>query len=694
VSDLTHSVDLERGGFWRRALALLIDALVTTLILQLLAFALFPLSNGRVQSTGGLVLLYCDTLAAVPEGVSVPADFAATSIKDCRSGIFGLTSARMVRVTRFTQNGLIATTREITHLLDAEGKPFTGPTLDFLRLPLLFAMRFLFDCGGGTPGRRVCRLRLSAATDGPIPPPVSAAGRRYAAQVLPVAPLVVWSALQWRLVDAAPADSLWLALLLVIPGVAVLIGVPISAYAIIYRRDAWYDRFGATRVLRLDRNKAVIPIAAAAPPLIPTDGDLAYPQALSEQADGDAPAIDHAPPPLPQALPPPLPRPASKNYLARHWRGELSLPKSYWVNGLVGGFAVGFTIGALAYAINRQGEVQPILWMASLILTWAVVALFTIWQAVGVWRSATHYRQSGRTFWGGAAKVATVLGLLNAGYNFLVFGTAQLAGIYEIVTGDSRVGPHRFQVLANGQILEFSGGITFGVAGELEEFLNAMGNVKAVRLNSIGGRILEAQKMSDMIRSRGLSTYVTQDCMSACTIVFLGGKERFIAPSARLGFHQPAFRGMTAADRNAAISNEEARLQRLGLSKDFAIRANAASPDGMWYPDKDELLREKVATRIVIPQALQPEPAKPPAANAAPPARADLAQPTAPAPIAAPLVLPAPGAPLQTEVGTFDTGRARIPADLMKRLSTPPKKAAVLPPSAGTGRAAATGEQK
>jgi len=385
------------------------------------------------------------------------------------------------------------------------------------------------------------------------------------------------------------------------------------------------------------------------------------------------------------AMPPPLPKPASKSYLARHWRGELSLPKSYWVNGLVGGSAVGFAIGALAVVIERQGDVQPILWMVSLILTWVVVALFTIWQAVGVWRSATYYRRSGRKFWGGAAQVATVLGLLNAAYNFVFFGAAQLAGIYEIVTGDSRVGPHRFQVLANGQILEFSGGITFGVAGELEEFLNAMGSVKAVRLNSIGGRILEAQKMSDMIRARGLSTSVTQDCMSACTIVFLGGKERFMTPSARLGFHQPAFRGMTAADRRAAISNEEARLQRLGLSKEFAIRANVASPDGMWYPDNDELLRENVVTRIVTPQTPAP-PVKPAlpnqaAANAAPSASADVAQ-------------PAPGASLQAGAGTFETPRARIPADLLKRLMEPPKKAVVLPPSAAPGPVAATGGQK
>ena len=359
--------------------------------------------------------------------------------------------------------------------------------------------------------------------------------------------------------------------------------------------------------------------------------------------DGPATEPDRSP----LVLPPPLPPPASNNYFARHWRGELSLPKSYWVNGLVFGFIVGAAVAALGFAVNSKGEAQPVVWMATLIATWVIVALFTMWQAVGVWRAATYYRAGGKKFWGGLAKTVTVLGVVNLAYNCLFVGTAQLAGIYEIIDGDARVGPHQFKVLANGQTLEFSGGITFGVARELEGFLNAMGAVRTVRLNSLGGRILEAQRMSDLIRARGLTTFVAQDCMSACTIVFLGGKERVVWPAARIGFHQPAFRGMTAASRRAAISTEEARLQRFGLSRNFAERANTATPSGMWFPDKDELVREKVVTRVVQPQ---PAPAKP-------------------APNAAPIVgtpKPMPGVAARAAA---EEGRATIPADVIKRLS-------------------------
>jgi hypothetical protein len=211
------------------------------------------------------------------------------------------------------------------------------------------------------------------------------------------------------------------------------------------------------------------------------------------------------------ALPPPLPPPPPANYFARHWHGELSLPKSYWLNGLLGGVIVGAGTAGLAVAVNSRGDAQPLVWLAMLIAIWLSVLLFTMWQSVGLWRSATNYRTSGKSFWGGAAKAMAVLAVLNLAFNGLFIGAPQIVGVYEIIDGDARVGPHQFKVLSNGQVLEFSGGITFGVARELEGFLNAMGSLRTVRLNSGGGRILEAQKMSDMIRARGLSTYVAQD---------------------------------------------------------------------------------------------------------------------------------------------------------------------------------------
>lgn len=317
-----------------------------------------------------------------------------------------------------------------------------------------------------------------------------------------------------------------------------------------------------------------------------------------------------APPPLsfivPAPLPPPLPKPPAQNFIARHWRGELSLPRSYWINHLLLGIGVGLAFGALAAAINLSAVEQPVWWLISLGLTWSVVTLFTIWGATGVWRAATAYRRAGKRFWGVTAKVTIALGALNLVYSLLFVAIPQGLGIVEIVAGDARLASHQFKVLNNGTMLDFSGGISFGTAKEFETMLKAMDNVRTVRLNSNGGRIAEAQKIADLIRARGLSTYVTHQCASACTIMFLGGKQRHLHVTARLGFHQPYFRGMTANEQRIAIAREQARLQKFGLSNAFAERANAASPWGMWFPDQSELLREHVVTSIYTPPPPKP----------------------------------------------------------------------------------------
>jgi hypothetical protein len=666
LPDPTNSVEGVRGGFWRRALAVFIDLIAISAVLQVAALVLFPLTNGHVQFSGGpLHGLTCQKLASVPKGVSIPPEFNANSITDCQQSLLGLPTARTLRVSRITRDGAVTKVAQIRQRLDADGQPTPGLPLDLFVLPLLIAVRFALDriggsLAGGSLGRRICRIRLSNGSDGQYPPPTTAVSRRYAALALPLAPAWIWSAYAalfpgQALLGTTPYWLFWAG-----TGIPLLIAALVAADSIIRRRDAFYDRFAGTRVLRLDRKNAGVAMAAVAPPSslagsVPSDPELAA------QASTVLP---------PQAL-------RARHYLVRHWRGELSLPVSYWLNGTVSGVVVGFMIGGMVHLINWQGDAEPVVWLSTLIASWILAALLTIWQAVGIWRSAIRYRQSGKDFWGGVAQMLTVAGVLLFPYNFASVGAPQLVGIYEIVSGDAHVGPHEFHVLANGQTLEFSGGITFGVTQELERFLNAMAGVRTVRLNSNGGRILEAQRMSDLISSRNLATFVARDCLSACTIVFLGGKERYMLPAARLGFHQPAFRGMTVSDRRAAIAAEQQRLRhRFGLSAAFAARANSAPPGGMWYPDKDELMRERVVTRLVSPRQVGPSPTD--AANFASSSADSAAVATVAARPVPAIRIPGIDDPTVSVSAVADAiARAKIPAELPKHRAAQPRKPAL-----------------
>lgn len=590
VTDQGLSHKFERAGVWRRLGALLIDMMVVAIVLQVCALVLFPLTHGRVQFADGVYAISCSKLKSLPDGVVIPADFNANVIVDCENRLFGLTSARTLRVQRVTREGAITREIHIDSMLDADGAPVVGLSLGILLLPLLLAWRFVVDGRQGSPGRRICRIRLVRADDGRVPS-ARDMRRRYLLLLAILSPLIIWPVVLSFFPVAALPENILIGITLASYGPALI--VSLVAWRQVYLRgETWYDRFAGTCVIQAEE------------PWIQPEAVSAFAaQATHRAGEADGYSASSQEPSVLAWTPPLLPHAhdqGRRSYVVRHWRGELSLPLSYWVNGGLLGVVVGAAIAVVATVIMyEQIDEQPLPALVLMCAIWLCLALIMLWQAVGIWRSGTRYQAAGNGPWGGIAKIMVVLGVASTLWQFFSAGLPQIAGLAEIVAGDRSLGPHQFKVLAYGEMLEFTGGIKFGVAKELEGFLNAMPDVKTVRLDSVGGRIREAQTMSDLIKARGLSTLVEKQCLSACTIVFLGGKDRVILSDARLGFHQPSYRGITADERSRTVAIEKERLQKLGLSLAFAERANMAEPSSMWFPDNGELLREHVATRVV-----------------------------------------------------------------------------------------------
>lgn len=289
-----------------------------------------------------------------------------------------------------------------------------------------------------------------------------------------------------------------------------------------------------------------------------------------------------------------------RNYFVRHWRGELSLPISYWVNCVLGNIPLLVVLALIAGITELKDEFDPTIALLAALGTWVVIAVVGLWQTVGTWRAATSYRLSHPSkYWGGITKCFLFVGILQLAAALANTGIPQIHEYYKIYAGDEDVGKYAFKVLRDGRELEFSGGITFGAAKALDSFVNAMGALQLVHLDSPGGRVSEALRIADIIKRRGLSTYVSNRCLSACTLIFLSGRERLISADGKLGFHQPDFPGMTDEERKAAIATQETILEESGVSETFARRANMARPNDMWFPTTAELLSDKVATRVV-----------------------------------------------------------------------------------------------
>jgi hypothetical protein len=154
------------------------------------------------------------------------------------------------------------------------------------------------------------------------------------------------------------------------------------------------------------------------------------------------------------------------------------------------------------------------------------------------------------------------------------------------------------KVVRNGTELELSGGIGNGFTKDLSHVLEVSSGIKLVHLDlANGGLISEAHSAGALIGSRNLDTYVSSYCQSACTIVFLGGHQRFLGKNARLGFHSPSIPGFM--DVSPLIANERRYLTDLGLSSGFIDHVFATPKSKMWYPDNEQLLKERVITSVV-----------------------------------------------------------------------------------------------
>src|SRR5207247_8750334 len=98
---------------------------------------------------------------------------------------------------------------------------------------------------------------------------------------------------------------------------------------------------------------------------------------------------------------------------------------------------------------------------------------------------------------------------------------------------------------------------------------------RILRLNSRGGRIGEAYKLRDIIGPRGMTTYTSSGCYSACTDVFLAGKERVVHQDARLGFHRPGLPGVWASLWDGEVEADARAMLATGVEPTFVARATA-----------------------------------------------------------------------------------------------------------------------
>jgi membrane-bound ClpP family serine protease len=215
----------------------------------------------------------------------------------------------------------------------------------------------------------------------------------------------------------------------------------------------------------------------------------------------------------------------------------------------------------------------------------------------GTARAGKLYRENGgRKIWPTAAMLATMLLLMDSFYFFLGTRGILVEHVRMVFTG--RYGaPASMSVVKNGTDLQLTGTLYEGSADAFAGAIHDAPTVTVFDLDSKGGILQEALLLAESVSQRGLDTYVSRECSSACTFVFLAGRHRCLARGARIGFHAASY----VHDLSRKTFEDIAALERdqylkAGLAEPFISEIMETPNSRAWYPSREELREAHVTT--------------------------------------------------------------------------------------------------
>lgn len=271
-----------------------------------------------------------------------------------------------------------------------------------------------------------------------------------------------------------------------------------------------------------------------------------------------------------------------QHFVRNHWRGLLP-PRQSLVGVLIGlGVLLHFALGFLPATLPVAGVIAVIT-MTALILTW---------QIIGTLRSCERNLTGGGDiilYWGCyAASIAATL-VMTFNVTSLISATTGASPIPEL---------HRLKLAVRGDSIMIDGFVDFRThTALLEQLANPENTYTTLRINSDGGRVYAARAIANTLISNNMNTHVTERCASACTLIFLAGKQRHLAKSAQLGFHQYLqTSSVQVLNTTKEQEKDRAYFRARGVSESFVVMMFQAEHKDIWFPDRVTLIEAGIVT--------------------------------------------------------------------------------------------------
>jgi hypothetical protein len=247
------AANLPRAGFWRRLTAILIDAFLVLLPVQVLAVILFATTAGTVQMYSGVTFKYCDK-AVVPQGLIPPPPHDSNFAQICRVSFFGATTGVVLTVARVTTEGSVTKTVDQSYMVNTDGDPINGLSIDWIALLAIFIyLVSMIWKTGRTIGARIVGIRFInvSAPDKPGVPIGKVALRYLAMWIGSVPAFAFWT--YRKMTTDGSADAMFAGSFFEWFIGPALIGVAWYIWLVVQvarKKDPAYDRLAGTAAVR------------------------------------------------------------------------------------------------------------------------------------------------------------------------------------------------------------------------------------------------------------------------------------------------------------------------------------------------------------------------------------------------------------------------------------------------------------
>ncbi|WP_374834585.1 PAN domain-containing protein [Paenochrobactrum pullorum] len=174
-----------------------------------------------------------------------------------------------------------------------------------------------------------------------------------------------------------------------------------------------------------------------------------------------------------------------------------------------------------------------------------------------------------------------------------LFGAVCIVASGAASAGETSFGP--FTVAASRpDVINMNGMITPSAALDFRRALRAAPDAKLITLNSDGGSVQAGLLIADDINQRALATYIPKasKCYSACSYIFLAGKER--KADGELGVHQISSDSRDLVGAQLAISDIIEVLSRFDTPAEVMQIMFKTPPDDMHVFSQQEIQQYKL----------------------------------------------------------------------------------------------------